>query len=211
MAKAALESVPRFLVLPPLLFISFSLVVLVGLYLRLRAVFYLFLVNALLMVGSGIAGTGIGLRLPSEAAVLNQRTGALCGGGVVLLGVLMFLLLLQIEDDFFFAEKRLLLRPDRDATNGPALLSSGRHYAKSKKWAMAVIHLRRAAAQMPHQVDPHLALSVAYLNLKRDKLAAGALEEARRIDPDHSQIEHLTNVLMSQRAAKYPARSHTTE
>jgi tetratricopeptide (TPR) repeat protein len=120
----------------------------------------------------------------------------------LILGLLMFLLVLQLEDDFFFDEKRLLLRPDPDATNGPALLNSGYRYAKREMWATAAIHLRRATGHMPHQIDPHLALATAYLNLKRYDLAANALDEARRIEPNDPQVERLTTILSNQRAAE---------
>jgi tetratricopeptide (TPR) repeat protein len=134
----------------------------------------------------------------------------MCSGGGLILALLMLLLVLQIEDDFFFDETRLLLRPDRDATNGPALLSSGQRYAKRNMWALAAIHLRRATSQMPHVVDPHVALAVAYLNLRRYDLAESALEEARRINPDEPQVERLEVMLTSWRDAESPSPRNTT-
>lgn len=203
-AEAAFEAVPRLYALPIMLFVLLSLTVLVGLFLRWKPVFYFFLLNTFLLLGAAIAGLGIGLGLPREGIVINQRVGALCGGGGIILALMMFLLVLQIADDFFFDQKRLLLQPDRDATNGPALLDSGRYYAKHKMWALAAIHLRRAVGQMPHQIDCHLALSAAYLNLERYELASSALEEARRIDPDHAQVKDLTTALIRRRAAESP-------
>jgi tetratricopeptide (TPR) repeat protein len=201
-ADVAFEAVPRLYVLPLVFFVLFSVAVLVGLYLRWKPVFYLFLINAFVMLGAAITSLSIGLGLPGEAIVINQRTGALCGGGGIILALMMFLLVLQIADDFFFDQKRLLLRPDRDATNGPAFLSSGRAYASRQMWAMAAIHLRRAVGQMPRQIDCHLELSVAYFNLNRYELAANALEEARHINPNDPQVEHLTTVLSSRCAAE---------
>jgi tetratricopeptide (TPR) repeat protein len=201
LASAAFEAVPRLYVLPLALYILFSLLVMVGLYLRWKPVFYLYLANALLALGSAVVGMAMGLGSLAEEGSPGQGVGLICGGGGLILGLLMFFLVLQIVDDFFLDEKRLLLRLDRDATNGPALLNSGQRYAKRAMWAMAAIHLRRAAGLMPHQVDPHLALTVAYLNLKRYDLATGALEEARRIAPNHPQVEYLASMLVSQRAA----------
>jgi tetratricopeptide (TPR) repeat protein len=199
---AAFEVIPRAYALPLVLYILFSLAVMVGLYLRWKPVFFLFLVNALLVLGLAIVGMAIGLSLSGEGAVVSPGVGIVCGGGGLILGLLMFLLVLQLEDDFFFDEKRLLLRPDPDATNGPALLGSGYRYAKREMWAMAAIHLRRATSYMPHQIDPYLALAAAYLNLRRYDLAAGATQEARRIDPDNPQVERLTTILDSQRVAE---------
>jgi Flp pilus assembly protein TadD len=114
----------------------------------------------------------------------------------------MFLLVLRIEDDFFFNEARLLLRRDRDATNGPTLLESGRRYARRRMWAMAALHLSRAAGLMPQRIETHLSLSAAYLNLKRYDLAAGALGEARRIDPDDPQVRYLESLLAERRSGE---------
>lgn len=205
MAAAALEWLPRLYVLPFFVFSSLSLAVLVGLYVRWKPIFYLFLVSAVLISVFAFAGIAVAPGLPREGMV---RAGLACSGGGVILALLMFLLLLQIQDDFFFDEKRLLLRPDRDATNGPALLNSGQRYARRNMWALAAIHLRRAVSQIPHEyaLDCHLALSMAYLNLKRYELAVSALEEARSIAPDDPRVEHLSSVLMSRRAAASSSR-----
>ena len=207
MVSAAFEVIPRLYVLPLLLYLLFSLVVMVGLYLRWKPIFYLYLANALFVLGFAIAGIAIGLGSSREAMILSPRVGFVCSGGSLILGLLMVLLVLQLEDDFFFDEKRLLLRPDPDATNGPALLSSGYRYAKREMWATAAIHLRRATGHMPHQTDPYLALAAAYLNLTRYDLAVNALEEARRISPNDPQVEHLATILMGRRAAESPPAS----
>ena len=135
---------------------------------------------------------------------LSQRAGILCSGTGLILALFICFLVLQLEDDFFLDEKRLLLRLDRDATNGPALLISGRRYAKRGMWAMAAVHLRRATGEMPNQIDPHPALAVAYLNLKRTDLAASELDEARRINPNDSQVEHLAALFNNRRASESP-------
>lgn len=199
-AQTALEWVPRVYILPFILYLLYALGVIVGLYLRWKPIFYLFLISAVLTLGSAVAGVAIGMGLPNEGVILNPRIGVLCSGGGVISALMMFFLVLQIEDDFFFDEYRLLLRRDRDATNGPALLDSGRRYARHNMWAMAVIHLRRAVALMPHEIGCHLALSVAYLNLKRYELATSALEEARHIDPHDPQVERLAALLTKRRA-----------
>jgi tetratricopeptide (TPR) repeat protein len=194
-SSAVFESMPRLYVLPFVVYSLFSLIMMVGLYMRRKPIFYLFLVSTLVTLGVAIAGVVIGPGLPDEGIILNPRVGALCGGSGLILALLMFLLILRIEDDFFFDEKRLLLRHDRDASNGLALLDSGRRYARQNMWAMAVIHFRKAAVLSPYQIEPHLALSAAYLKLKRHALAASALEEARRIAPDHPQVQQLTALL----------------
>jgi tetratricopeptide (TPR) repeat protein len=196
---AAFDWVPPLYILPFVLYIVMSLAVVIGLYLRWRPVFYLFLVNGLLSLASAIAGMVISLGLPGDGPILNARVGIFCSGGALIWALFMLLMVLRIEDDFFLDEKRLLLRRDRDATNGPALLDSGRRYAKQKMWAMAVIHLRNAAVLMPHQIECHLALAAAHINLKRYELAASALEVARRIAPDDARLHQLEEILAGRR------------
>jgi hypothetical protein len=192
-ASAAFESVPRLYVLAFAFYLPFALMVLIGLYLRWKPIFYLFLISALLALVLGGAGM-----------LLGQGLGLICSGGGVILALLMFLLLLQLEDDFFFDEKRLLLRVDRSAKKGLDFLASGRRYMRRKMWVMAVIHLRRAVAWLPDWIDSHLELAAAYIGLKRYDLAAKALAEARRISPDDPQVEELTALLDSLRPADNP-------
>jgi cytochrome c-type biogenesis protein CcmH/NrfG len=55
--------------------------------------------------------------------------------------------------------------------------------------------------EMSDQMDPHLMLTVTYINLKRYDLADQALARARRISPGDPQIEKLTALLDRRRAA----------
>ncbi len=183
-ASAVLEAVPRLYFLGPALYVLLALGVLVGLYLRWKPVFFLYLLSAM----SALALGGVGM-------LRGQGLSFACSGGGVILALLMFLLLLQLEDDFFFDEKRLVLRVDRSAKKGLDFLACGRRYLRSKMWAMAVIHLRRAVAWLPDWIDCHLELAVAYIGLKRYDLAASALAEARRINPDDRRVEELTALL----------------
>jgi tetratricopeptide (TPR) repeat protein len=179
-ASAAFKTVPGAYLLPFAVYFVFSSIVLAGLYLRWRPIFYLFLVSALLMIASSVTAT---LLIPSG--------NRLCSAAGIVPGGLMLLLLFQIEDDFFTDDRRLILRADRDATNGPALLASGQRYAKRSMWAMAAIHLRRAAARMSHDIAPLLMLTAVYMNLKRYDLAEKTLAQARRMDPADPQLERL--------------------
>jgi tetratricopeptide (TPR) repeat protein len=192
-ASAVLEAVPRLYFLVPALYVLFSLGVLVGLYLRWKPVFFLFLISALLALVLG--GTGM---------LVGQGVGLICSGGGVILALLMFLLLLQLEDDFFFDQKRILLRVDRSAKKGIDFLASGRRYARRRMWATAVIHLRRAVSWLPDWIDCRLELAAAYIGLKRYDLAANTLAEARRIGPDDPRVEELTALLDSLRSADSP-------
>jgi tetratricopeptide (TPR) repeat protein len=185
-ASAVLEAVPRLYVLPFAFYLPFALMVLIGLYLRWKPIFFLFLISALLALALGGAGM-----------LLTQEWGLVCSGSGLILALLMFLLLLQLEDDFFLDEKRILLHIDRSAKKGLDFLACGRRYTRREMWAMAVIHLRRAVAWLPDWIDAHLELAVAYIGLKRYDLAAKALAEARRTSPDDPRVEELTALLDS--------------
>jgi tetratricopeptide (TPR) repeat protein len=188
-ASAAFKIVPGTYFLPFVVYFVFSSIVLVGLYLRWRPIFYLFLVSALLMIASSIVAT-----------VITQGGSRLCSAAGILPGLLMLLLLFQLEDDFFTDDRRLILRADRDATNGPAMLASGQRYAQHSMWAMAAIHLRRAVAKMPYDIAPVLMLTAVYMNLKRYDLAEKSLAQARSMDPADPQIEKLAAMLAERRA-----------
>jgi tetratricopeptide (TPR) repeat protein len=188
-ASKAFKLVPGIYFLPFAVYFVFSSIVLAGLYLRWRPIFYLFLVSALLMIASSVV-----------TAVVVEGGNRLYSAAGIVPGVLMLLLLFQLEDDFFADDRRLVLRADRDATNGPALLSSGQRYAKRSMWAMAAIHLRRAVAKMPHEIAPALMLTAVYLNLKRYDLAEKSLAQAQSLDPADPQVEKLTATLAERRA-----------
>jgi tetratricopeptide (TPR) repeat protein len=182
--SAAFKIVPGAYLLPFAVYFVFSSIVLAGLVLRWRPIFYLFLASAVLMIASSIA-----------AVVLIPGGNVLCNAAGIIPGGLMLVLLFQLEDDFFTDDRRLVLRADRDATNGPAMLASGQRYAKHGMWALAAIHLRRAAAKMPHEIAPALMLTAVYLNLKRYDLAEKSLAQARSLDPADPQVEKLAATL----------------
>ncbi len=165
----------------------YNLAMLVGLYLRWRPIFYLYLFGS-------IVGLGIGLAL---AIGLGGR-GICCGGPLVLLSVSQFFMMLNLGDDFTFNKHRLLLRIDPDIKTGLNFLERGKSYADRQMWAMAAIHLHRASSQLPTNINAHLALAVALVNLKLPKLAAHPLEKARQINPTDPGVERLAELLAKQ-------------
>jgi len=78
---------------------------------------------------------------------------------------------------------------------GIAAAKAGRRYAKDGLWALAVIHLQRAAGAMSNQLEPQLMLAWAYMELKRYERAEQALAEARRINPDDMRLAELVTDL----------------
>ena len=190
-ADAAFAIVPRFALFLSTLPFFPSLVLLIGLFLRWKPVYYLLLIEALLELILAIAGI-----------VVTQ--GLIFGGGSVVLALARLLLLFQIEDDFSTERRRLVLRVDRSAVSGVDLVAKGRQYAKQNMWAMAAIHLRKAAGLLPNEVESRLALTAAYIKLKRYDSAARTLAEARLISPSHPQVDELEALLNKLRPESTP-------
>ncbi len=178
-------------ILQPLLYatafvsLGFSLLMLVGLYLRWPLIWYLLLLQA----GLGFLSSLISFVLSSSsmATLVPALIGAALSG-------LYFYFVLQLEGDFAKDRVRLLLRLDRDATEGPIQLGKGRHYAQEHLWGLAALHFRRAAGQMENS-DAYVALAIACIKMERWELAEAALERARRVNPEERQIPELQAII----------------
>lgn len=206
-AAAAFDLVPPWSVLVLAGMLLLTLVVLVGLYLRWEPVFYLFLVNGVGVIGCGMLIT----TLLWDAGVSSGRELSLAVRAALVvvdlsLALAVFGLVLQMRGDFFQERTRLRFRLDRDVLEGRALLVRGRDYGRRGMWGLAALHLRRAAMFEPDEIDVHLALAVAYVNLKRYEQAEAALSEARRVDPAAPQLAELAALLDDVRVREGPER-----
>lgn len=171
-----------------------SLTILIGLYLRWKPAFYLFLAGAVLGLFWTVAN--IIMSFSADSALTLARGGSLfCSGLSVLTALARLMLAFQIQDDFAFEKRRILFHLDPDVSSGPMILARGHDYAKRKMWGMAALHMRRAALAMPNQVNPRIALTLTYLRMERYDIAAQTLEDARRIDPDNSHVAELQDML----------------
>jgi tetratricopeptide (TPR) repeat protein len=179
----------------------FSLTVLIGFFLRWKPIYYLYLANAVLMLFLTIANALQYILSP------DLNAGLLGGGGLFYTGlnVLAALagvgLVFQLQDDFPFERRRILLRLDPDVVSGPIILARGHEYARRRMWALAALHMRRATARMPDRSEGRASLALTYLRLKRYDLAAKALADARRIDPDDPDVVEVQELLDGMRAA----------
>ena len=177
----------------------YSLTLLIGLYQRWKIVIYLYLINAVLVLAFAVFG----------AIILSTTvSGFVCGGILVLFAVLSFLVTLRLEEDFSYERRRITLCVDSDVKSASGLLAHGHGYARRKMWALAALHMRRAVARMPGRMDGRASLILTYIRLKRYDLAARALAEARRINPDNPQIKELQTMLDDLRPAGDPPQ-HT--
>jgi hypothetical protein len=166
----------------------YSVVMVIGLFARWMAIFYLYVINTLLTWGAAIVMLVLGISQGSMGAIAF-------GGVVLLIALLQTGITFALEQDFAHDKRRILLRTDSDAIGAIALLDSGRRYAKRGMWALAAIHLQRAVQMMPGDLDYHLLLAGVYINLKRYGLADKILTQARHISPYDTQIERLAAIV----------------
>jgi len=181
-AQIAFQTVPRTVFLLSFLPCILSTVVLVGLYLRWKVIYYLLMADAFLGVGIAFLAMFLGKNL-------------LYGGIGLVIAVIRFLMIFQTEEDFQWKRERLLLRVDRDLTSSTDFIVRGNSYAKRQMWGLAALHFRRAAAWSSQDLDSRVALTVAYIRLRRYQHAARALAEAKQISPDSSRVVELEALL----------------
>jgi tetratricopeptide (TPR) repeat protein len=192
-ASAALEALPRpifFLFSVPFLF---SLTILIGLFYRWKPILYLYLVSSAL----GLILAIVGMLLSSGNVYLLASMGF-----VALITALMLLMGYKIREDFKWEKERILLRIDHGLSSAADLIVRGNFYTQRKMWAMAAIHLRRAAGLMPFDPDPRLALAGAYLRLKRFDRVAEILAHVERLAPGDPRIGKLRALLDELRPAE---------
>jgi len=182
---------------PPMLFwllwIPFlmGLVMIIGLYLRWRIVFYLMLAGAVL----GLIGS-IG-----SLAFAGQSLPGLIGGVVgVGLSFANAVLMIKLEQDFRVQQRvRLTLALDRGPKTGMDYLVRGRAYGANKMWALSAIHFRQAAGLMMADIDGLAGIAQTTAQLGDMDLAQWALENALERRPDNDRVRTALASLLGER------------
>ena len=182
--RAALEMLPRIYLLPFLVLSLYSFVLLVGMYLRWKPIFFLLL-----------GGVAVRFALAVTAAVLGQIYGILCGGFGVLVSIAWFFILMHVQDDFFWDTSRVFFQLDRKAQGGAARLERARALADRGMWALAALYTRAAVAKMPGMVAGYVRLAHAYLRLGRPDLSGEVLAQAKLVDPRDPRVQELVVLL----------------
>jgi tetratricopeptide (TPR) repeat protein len=111
---------------------------------------------------------------------------------------LVFLFL--IEEDFMLVYERIWCGPDKGIRSHSEFYARGREYARNKMWTLAALHFRRAVAGAPNLVAYHLALTAAYVGLKRYDRAESVLREARRLEPGNARAQELADLIATHTA-----------
>lgn len=173
--------------------IGYYLFWLVALIKRWKFVYILTLIGAVFFLGAMAT-------LTTLIAMNSTIFGTLiCGGPFVVMGVGYFFMTLSMGADFAFNEYRVVLTVDTDVKTGATLMERGRRYAEQGLWAKAAVHFRRAAYQMSENVDTHLSLAVAYINLNMYDMALEPLQKAKQLDQLNPKIDELSALLHKKR------------
>ena len=186
--EEVLNIAPRLLVIPILLLVLFSLAVIVAMFLRWKPAWSLYMLGAVWGLVQAAASLLLGLAQVGGTALI-------CGGLNVLIAFFMLWVAFQMQDDFFFDYTRMLMLPDRDATGGLDFLAHGSRYARKGMWGMAALHFQRAAGLLSNQIQPHLALATAMIQLKQYDRAEGALAQARQVNASDPGIAEVSEML----------------
>lgn len=127
-------------------------------------------------------------------AVLGHRLEFLGPGAALMNGVLAgFTLLLSgiIVLGRWQSKKRQFVVLDRGARATPDLYKRGHAYARQGKWALAVIHLRKAVAVSPNAAQLYKDLAAAQARLGRYEKALDALRDGAERAPGDAEFRRL--------------------
>lgn len=168
----------------------YSIFLMIVLTIRLRMGHLLYMLNAGIVFALG----GLTLYLFRESMLV-----AIICLVVMSIGIAQLFIALKITPDFSYRSRRLKLVPDQGVKDHTNFFLSGRDYAKEGLWGLAALHLRRAVVARPQNAQYRLALAMAYLNVKRYKLADEMVAEAERLAPGNPKVAELRRFLQKQK------------
>jgi hypothetical protein len=170
-------------------------ILLIGLLQRWRPFFYLLLLSSILWLGC--SGGAIAMRF--SLGEIQSIFDLVYLGVQASLVIAQFFMVLNIGDDFTFDKYRILLEVDSGVKTGGDLLKRGQRYAERKMWGKAAIHFRQATYKLYENLETHLSLAVAYINLKLYDQAEKPLARARELSSGSFRVEKLQALLDSRR------------
>jgi hypothetical protein len=109
--------------------------------------------------------------------------------------------LLRIGDDFMMRHDRIWCATDKTLKGHNAFYQRGRECVRKKMWALAVVHFRRAVAGSPNTLTYHMALTAAYMGLKRYERAESALRAAQKLAPGDPKVQELAELIARNKSA----------
>lgn len=185
--QAALDMAPRLYLLPFVVLTLYSLGMLVGTWLRWKAIFYLLFLGVAVKIALSIAALTLG-RFPT----------IVCGTAGLLFSLITIFIIFQLEDDLLGREERLYFAISRRIKGATTRIAQGKAFAKQQMWALSILYIKSGLAQMPEQTAGRATLIFAYMQLGRYDLARRALHEAQRLAPDNPRFQELALLLNEQ-------------
>ena len=164
---------------------GYAILLLLILFLRVPFGHLFYILNAGVMFTFGFAGF----------VISDSWLVWILAGLSLLIGLGQVVITVNLWDDFTFEETRLQLLVDGDARTGDMFYDSAMRYAARQMWAAAALHLRRAIGLRPQEINYHLALTVAYTNMKRLELAQQSLRQVTRLNPYLPEVQKLKQEL----------------
>jgi len=166
--------------------VIYSLLLLLMLYFRMSNGHAVYLINSGMMLAAGLV-----------LAVIFYYSVPIIAACVVMLlvGAALLLVTMNLWHDFTFEQTRLRLIFDQGVKGHTSLFISGRRYSELGMWGRAALHLRRAISVESSHPTYHIALVVAYINLKRYDLAKDALARAEKLAPNLPEVQRLKQEL----------------
>jgi hypothetical protein len=152
--------------------VLYSLLWALLLYFRVPYGHFLYLINSSLTLLLGFFGMFL---------YYDSTLGIVTSVALLLVGAGQLLVTLNLWNDFTFKEGRLRFKIDRGIKNHQTLYVRAREYGQMDMWGMAALHLRRAVSRDDKNPAYLLALTVAYMNIKRYDLAEKALDDAEKV------------------------------
>ncbi|MCJ7548425.1 MAG: efflux RND transporter permease subunit, partial [Anaerolineae bacterium] len=167
------------------------LVMIIGLYLRWRIMFYVMLTGAVLgLIGSIGSLTFAGQSLPG-------LIGGMVGVGLSFANAV---LMIKLGQEFRVQQRvRLTLALDPGPKAGIDYLVRGRAYAANKMWALSAIHFRQAAGLMTTDINGLAGVAQTTAQLGDMELAQWALENALERRPDNDRVRRALASLQGKR------------
>ena len=182
LSETLLAVFPRWIFWAFILSALYSVYLMIILYGRVQHGNLFYMINAGITISVGLAG--LALFQESFSALLVSLTGTI-------IGIIQLYIAINLWRDFDRRTIRLKLIPDSDVRDDVTFFQRGRDYGQKGMWGMAVIHLRRAVVRRPNNLAYQLALTVAYINIKRYDLALESYKVAKRLGPQAPQVREL--------------------
>jgi tetratricopeptide (TPR) repeat protein len=113
--------------------------------------------------------------------------------------------------EFERRKSRLRARVDRQLREATSFDITGRRHAQQGRWATAILHWQRAAAQAPGNRHYHRRLGEAYARLQFFERSEDSLQTALRLTPDNderNELERLVGQVHRQHEASLSRSNH---